>query len=81
MAKKLGMESFSELGYLRMTRNCYDSNDIAVFRENVKKYVVPVCCQIKEKSARSAASTSSWFTTTAFTAERKPYRRAVRRIL
>lgn len=49
MAKKLGMESFSELGYLRMTRNCYDSNDIAVFRENVKKYVVPVCCQIKEK--------------------------------
>ncbi len=49
MAKKLGMESFSELGYLRMTRNCYDSKDIAVFRENIKKYVVPVCCQIKEK--------------------------------
>lgn len=49
MAKKLGMESFSELGYLRMTRNCYNSNDIAIFRENIKKYVVPVCCQIKEK--------------------------------
>jgi M3 family oligoendopeptidase len=49
IAKKLGFKSFSEVGYRRMGRNCYDQNDIAKFRQNVKKYIVPLCTELKQK--------------------------------
>ncbi len=51
IAKKLGFKSFSEVAYRRLGRNCYDQFDIAKFRENVKKYVVPLVCEIKQQSA------------------------------
>ncbi|MEG1710308.1 MAG: M3 family oligoendopeptidase [Clostridia bacterium] len=49
IARKLGYENFIELGYYRMCRNCYDKNDVAKFRANVKKYIVPLVSEIKEK--------------------------------
>ncbi len=50
-AETLGLKDYVELGYLRMTRNCYDRNDIAKFRGYVKKYVVPLVCELKAKVA------------------------------
>ncbi len=48
-AKKLGFKNFVELGYARMSRNCYRSNDIKVFRKQVQKEIVPVVSRILEK--------------------------------
>lgn len=49
MGKKLGYENFSPLGYLQMQRNCYTKDDIAKFRENVLKYLVPLATKIRNK--------------------------------
>ncbi|MEG1706985.1 MAG: M3 family oligoendopeptidase, partial [Clostridia bacterium] len=42
-------EGFAPLGYLQMCRNCYDKEDIAKFRANVKKYLVPLCSELHNK--------------------------------
>lgn len=49
MGRTLGYEGFSPLGYANMKRNCYGKEDIAKFRENVKKYIVPLAGKIKDK--------------------------------
>lgn len=49
MAHRLGFESYIELGYLRMGRNCYDQKMVSVFRDEVKKHVVPLVCELKRK--------------------------------
>ena len=49
MGKLLGHENFSPLGYDRMGRNCYGKEDIAKFRANVKKHIVPLVVKIKDK--------------------------------
>ena len=51
MACKLGMQDYVELGYYRMTRNCYDRYDIDKFHQAVQKYVVPVADSIRRKQA------------------------------
>lgn len=51
MSQKLGLKDYIELGYYRMTRNCYDRNDIEKFREAVQKYIVPVADSIRRKQA------------------------------
>jgi M3 family oligoendopeptidase len=51
MSQKLGLEDYVELGYYRMTRNCYDRNDIDKFHEAVQKYIVPVADKIRRKQA------------------------------
>ena len=51
MSRKLGLRDYVELGYYRMTRNCYDSADIARFREAVRKYLVPVADGIHRAQA------------------------------
>ena len=51
MSQKLGLRDFVELGYYRMTRNCYDRNDIDKFREAVRKYIVPVADSIRRRQA------------------------------
>jgi M3 family oligoendopeptidase len=51
MAKKMGCQNFVELGYCRMTRNCYNPSDINKFRQGVLKYVVPAVSMIKQKAA------------------------------
>ena len=51
MGKKLGYKDFTELGYYRMRRNCYDKQDVQKFREAVQKYVVPVAEKIYKRQA------------------------------
>lgn len=50
-AKKLGMNSFLELGYLRRQRNCYSPEDVATFRKEVVENLVPITVEIKRKQA------------------------------
>lgn len=49
MGRKLGYDGFAPLGYLQMQRNCYTKEDIARFRENVLKYLVPLASRIRNK--------------------------------
>lgn len=49
MGRKLGYEGFAPLGYLQMQRNCYTREDIAKFRANVLKYLVPLATKIRNK--------------------------------
>ncbi|MCM1194839.1 MAG: M3 family oligoendopeptidase [Corallococcus sp.] len=49
MGRKLGYDNFSPLGYLQMQRNCYDKEDIAKFRANVLKYLVPLSAKLRKK--------------------------------
>ena len=51
MATKLGYENYVGLGYNLMQRTCYDKEKIAVFRENVKKDLVPVITRLKKALA------------------------------
>ncbi len=47
MAKKLGYNNFTELGYVRMNRVCYNQTDVENFRENIVKYIVPKITRIR----------------------------------
>ena len=51
MGKKLGYKDFTQLGYYRMTRNCYDKQDVEKFRESVVKYIVPIASDIYRRQA------------------------------
>ena len=52
MSRRLGLADYVELGYYRMTRNCYDRNDVDRFREAVRKYIVPVADEIRRDQAK-----------------------------
>ncbi len=47
-AQKLGYNNFTELGYKRMERYDYTREDVAAFRDNIKKYIVPLTQQIRK---------------------------------
>ncbi|TSB45048.1 M3 family oligoendopeptidase [Alkalicoccobacillus porphyridii] len=49
MAKKLGYESFVELGYARMTRTDYNAEMVANFRKQVEEYIVPVATRLRQR--------------------------------
>ena len=51
MARKMGYKNFVELGYYRMGRLDFDSDDISKFRENVVKSIVPISSRIKNEIA------------------------------
>lgn len=51
-AQKLGYENYLTLGYYRMQRNCYDRNDIAVFRDQVKQHIVPFASKLHARRRR-----------------------------
>lgn len=51
MGRKLGFDGFSPLGYLQMQRNCYTKENIAKFRANVLKYLVPLAAKLRNKVA------------------------------
>ena len=48
-AKKLGFETYTTLGYLRMQRNCYGREEIENLRRQVKEVWVPFAESIFEK--------------------------------
>ncbi len=52
MGRKLGFDGYTELGYCRMQRNCYDKKDVEKFRAAVQKYLVPVADSILREQAR-----------------------------
>ena len=52
IAKKLGYDTFTQLGYYRMQRNCYDQNHVAKFREGVVKHIVPLANRLKAEQAK-----------------------------
>lgn len=51
MGKKLGYDGYTQLGYYRMGRNCYDKSDIERFRDAVRTYLVPLAARIYQKQA------------------------------
>ncbi len=46
-ARALGHENYIALGYDRLGRNCYDSRDVAAFRDQIAKDFVPVVEAVK----------------------------------
>lgn len=52
MAKKLGYESFTELGYKRMERLDYNKEMVANFRKQVAEYIVPICTELRERQQK-----------------------------
>lgn len=49
MAQKLGYKNFVELAYNRMSRTDYNADMVAVFREQVLKYVVPMAAKLRQR--------------------------------
>ena len=48
MARKLGFETFTELGYRRMRRVDYGAADVARYRDEIRRHVTPLVAQIYE---------------------------------
>ena len=48
-AKELGYESYTELGYYRMTRNSYDRAMVENYRKQIKEYFVPFVEKLHDK--------------------------------
>lgn len=53
MARKLGFESYTELGYRRMRRTDYGAADVARFREAVLADVVPLAGALRKAQERT----------------------------
>ena len=51
IARKMGYENFVELGYYRMGRLCYNQDDVAAFRQNILRDIVPVVTRIRTENA------------------------------
>ena len=52
MAKKLGYDNFIELGYCRMNRLCYGRQEVAEFRQNVLRDIVPAVSALRTENAK-----------------------------
>jgi len=57
MAKNLGHENYIRLGYLSMGRTDYGPEQAAKFRENVRKYAVPLQKILHEQQAEALGET------------------------
>lgn len=51
-ARALGYADFVELGYRRMRRTDYGAEDVARFRDEVVREIVPLCARLAEDQAR-----------------------------
>ena len=47
-ARILGYENYIQLGYDRLGRNCYGKGEVAAFRDEIKKYIVPIVSRLRE---------------------------------
>ena len=52
MGRKLGYDGYTQLGYYRMKRNCYNKADVEKFRAAVRDYLVPVADSIYRAQAK-----------------------------
>ncbi len=57
IAKKLGFNTFTELAYCRNTRNCYGPQEVASFRDEVVRGVVPLVGELKKLQYRRTGIT------------------------
>ncbi len=48
----LGHENYLQLGYDRLGRNCYGGKELAAFREQIARDLVPIIAEVKEKQRR-----------------------------
>ncbi|MCL2573932.1 MAG: M3 family oligoendopeptidase [Defluviitaleaceae bacterium] len=51
IAGKLGHDSFTQVGYYRMQRNCYDQEMVAKFRQGVVEHIVPLVHEMNKAQA------------------------------
>lgn len=51
MAQKLGYENFIPLGYARMNRTDYGPEQVAIFRNEVRKHIVPIATRLAKEQA------------------------------
>lgn len=51
MARKLGYDNFVKLGYARMGRTDYGPEQVATFRNEVKKHIVPIATRLAKEQA------------------------------
>ena len=49
IAKALGFNSYSEMSFVKMNRLGYSKEDLAIFKDEIKKYVVPLFKLLKEQ--------------------------------
>jgi M3 family oligoendopeptidase len=52
MARKQGYKTFTELGYARLNRTDYNPEMVAMFRDQVHTYIVPLAEKLKERQRR-----------------------------
>lgn len=48
-AQEMGYENYLELGYYRMSRNCYGKKEVEAFRRQIKKYFVPFAEKLHDR--------------------------------
>ncbi|MBF0491833.1 MAG: M3 family oligoendopeptidase [Deltaproteobacteria bacterium] len=62
MGKKLGYDNFTLLGYQHMRRVDYGPKEVAAFREQIKKVLVPLASKIRAVQAKmlSASTCKAW---------------------
>ena len=48
-AKEMGYENYLELGYYRMSRNCYGKEEVEAFRNQIKEYFVPIAEKLHDR--------------------------------
>ena len=52
IAKKLGYKTFTELAYIRMCRSEYGPKDVAMYRDQVLKFIVPVATELRKRQGK-----------------------------
>lgn len=52
IASKLGFANFVELAYARLNRTDYNASQVAVFRDQVHKHIVPVATKLAERQQK-----------------------------
>ena len=50
--RNLGFENYIPLGYMKQGRTDYDANDVAGFREQVRREIVPLCSELYKAQAK-----------------------------
>lgn len=58
MAENLGETNFVPVGYRRMNRLDYGPQEVATFRESIKRHIVPLVAQLRAKQAEWLGVTS-----------------------
>ena len=52
IGQKLGHDKFTQVGYYRMGRNCYDAAAVDKFRQGVVEHIVPLAHELRKAQAK-----------------------------